>query len=645
MDLNFLQLRTETEALARGANLSEKIPYTLFQTIRGFSHTDQIKAGHYYYVGYHLPQLGTLDFRRSELTEVLTELMKEKLITQLFLIKFDPTSHSLKLVPCYMARPEDGRLTTEQLYRELLMQSVESIEQYIKTAPGLDRVHMLSDLQTDVNSPSAPAPEKLPSTIFSPLDVLEPSAFDFVPPSELLEHAEQTISEELIRRKAVLPLVEYGWMPLRAEELIRRFEIAQDFMNQTLVPFYKQNKSLHSEIKSIKEHEEAYYLDSAGKKTAEYGFKKASAFKKHLMSGIDRKNRVQGSLAIEIILGLHRDVEKAYEDVWKMDTDREYRELRNSIGGPDVPVAERLRFFEEEDLAEITPEVWRTLISGMDFLHATYERNTGTCNVLTKNDVSLFPALVRMLLTLNPDENWKILAFRTLIDKHESALHPLFYDTDFLDLYGQMLRKAYWNRIPWYFRLLLLIGLRGFTDSAFQQAKRRISQEQENLSARNQQNRDAADRQRIIQRKDKLAQAETMEFTRRIIEIVDRSIYEDHSPPRVNEVAAELGNGNRLERFIETQGFKTVSHGDGRLLLYPVDFNWRSRSARLRRFLEKQLENGQFQGEAAARGRAVLEAVQSSLTSAAKSHPVEKSQMVQDFQPAGAAMAANEGDY
>ena len=115
MELSFLQLRSETEALARGANLSEKIPYTVFQTIRGFSHTDQIKTGHYYYVGYHLPQLGTLDYRKSDLMEVLAVLMKEKLICQLFLIKFDPTSHSLKLVTCYMARPEDGHVAGNKL--------------------------------------------------------------------------------------------------------------------------------------------------------------------------------------------------------------------------------------------------------------------------------------------------------------------------------------------------------------------------------------------------------------------------------------------------------------------------------------------------------------------------------------------------
>ncbi|MEQ8353144.1 MAG: hypothetical protein RH862_16825 [Leptospiraceae bacterium] len=644
-ELEFLQLRTEAEAMARGANLSEKIPHAVFQTIRQFSHTDQLKSGNYFYIGYHIPQLGTLEYGQSGIQDVLEELIKERLITQLFLIKFDPTAHGLKLIPCYIARPEDARLTTEQLYKDLLMQSVDSIESYVKTSPGLDRQSMLKDLELDFKSERPPPPEKLTSTLFSPLQALDPANFDFVPNSELIHHATEILTEELLRRKIVLPLVEYGWMPVRAEELIRRFEIAQEFLNQTLVPHFRSQRELYSEIKSIQSSEESYYLDGFVRKTADFGFKKASAVKKHLMSGIDRKNRIAGSLTLEIILGLHRDAEKAYEEIWKMDRDREYKEVRNSIVGSDVPLAERLKFFEEEDLAEITPEVWQRIVSGVDFLHATYERSNGTCNVLTRNDVALFPPLVKMLLSANSEEHWKILAFRALIDRHEAALHSLFYDTEFLDSYGQLLRKAYWSRIPWYFRLLLLLGLRGFTDSAFQGAKKRISEEQENLSTRNQKKRDTADRQRIIQRKEKAAQAETMEFARRIIDIVDRSIYEEHLPPRISEVAALLPDGHRLESFVESHGFKTVEHGDSKLLLYPIDFNWRGRSARLRRFLEKQLETGHIQGEAESRIRAVLQSVESSLAGAARPNVTSKATTMPEFQPAAAGMVPNEGDY
>ncbi len=595
--------------MSRGANLTEKIPHAIFQTIRGFSHTDQIKAGHYYYIGYHIPQLGTLDYRNSELREVLEELIKEKLITQLFLIKFDPTAHTLKLIPCYVARPEDNRQTTEQLYRELLMQSVESIEEFIKTAPGLDREKMVKELEVDLSSSGVPDPARLPSTLFSPLDCLDPGNFDFVPPAELIQRSREIISEELFRRKAIAALVEYGWMPLRPEEIVRRFEIAQEFLSNRVLPHYRTEKGLMEEIRAIRTNEESYYLDTFAPRTADFGFKKASALKKHLMTGVDRKNRIPGSLAVEIVLALQRDVEKAYKDIQKLNADREYRELRNGIVGPDVSAIDRLRFFDEEEVAEITPEVWSRLTSSVDLLHATYEKNQGTCNLLTQNDTSLFPPLVLSLLNLNPEEHWKILAFKTLVDRHESSLHSLFYDAEFMNIYGQLLRKAYWNRIPWYYRFLLLLGLKMFTDSAFQGAKKRISQQQTDLHRRNQTRRDAAERQRIIQKKEKAAQAETLHFLRQIIETVDRWIYEDGLPPLIAEVAAEIPEGNRLSSFVESQGFKTIPYGDSALLLYPVDFNWRSRAARLRRHLQKQLEAGMSPGEARQRSELVLEAV------------------------------------
>ena len=148
-----------------------------------------------------------------------------------------------------------------------------------------------------------------------------------------------------------------------------------------------------------------------------------------------------------------------------------------------------------------------------------------------------------------------------------------------------------------------------FTDSAFQGAKKRISQQQTDLHRRNQTRRDAAERQRIIQKKEKAAQAETLHFLRQIIETVDRWIYEDGLPPLIAEVAAEIPEGNRLSSFVESQGFKTIPYGDSALFLYPVDFNWRSRAARLRRHLQKQLEAGMSPGEARQRSELVLEAV------------------------------------
>ncbi|MCB1139011.1 MAG: hypothetical protein KDK23_09660 [Leptospiraceae bacterium] len=606
----YFELRTESEALARGANLSEKIPYSVFQTIRTCSHPDKIKTGAVFHIGSPISELGTLDYRRNELKTVLEELIKEKLIIQVFYLRFDPTSHSIRLVPCYIARPEDDRLTTEQLYKELLMQSVLSIEEYIKTTPGLDRQKMWKDLEADFQSKQQPDPAGLPECIFDPLHSLDASGFDFVPPADMIKGARQSIREELIRRKLILPVVEYGWMPLRQEELIRRFEIAQEFLNTRLVPAHRSNGDLMNEIRTVQASEETYYLDGSVRKSAEYGVKKATALKKHLMSGIDRKNRIPGSLAIETVLGLYNDVEKQYTELWQRNSDREYKELRNSISGPQATLHDRLRFFEEEEVEEISPEVWRRLISSVDFMHSTYERTDGTCNVLTQNDLDQFPAFVKMLMGLDPSENWKILAFRGLVDRYEATLQPLFYDNEFMESYGMLLRKAYWSRIPWYFRLLMLLGIKGFMDSAFQSAKQRITQEQTGLAGRNQKRRDQADRQRIIQKKEKSAQSETLEFSRRIIEAVERMIYEELNPPLISDVKSLIPDGQHVESFIESQGFRTVQHQQSRLLLFPVDFNWRSREAKLRRFLDRKLAEGGLAPAQEQWMRAVLRSLQ-----------------------------------
>lgn len=603
---NYLELRTESEAVARGANLSEKIPYAVFQAIRACSHTDQVRTGSVFHIGSPIAQLGTLDYRRGELKEVLEELMKEKLIVQLFYLRFDPTSHSIRLIPCYVARPEGDRITTEQLYRELLMESVSSIEEFIKSAPGLDKDRMWKDLEKDFQSHKMPEPSQLPETIFDPLHSLDAASFDFIPPAELIKHAREAIKEELLRRKRILQIVEYGWMPLRQEEIIRRFEIAQEFMNTRLPGAHRSNSSLQSDLRSIQSAEENYYLDAGARKSAEFGFKKASAFKKHLMTGVDRKNRIPGSLAIEIVLGLYSDTEKAYQELRQRDIDREYRELRNSIAGPEAPLVDRLQFFEEPDLEEISPEVWRKLISSVDLLHSAYEKSDGTCNVLAKNDAGQFPAFVQLLLTVEPEQHWKILAFRELIEKHETALQNLFYDLEFMDNYSQLLKKAYWTRMPWYFRVLLFLGVKSVVESAFEKARHRIAEEQSTLAARNQQRRDTRDRHRIIQIKEKTAELQSQEAVRRIIETVERWVQEKGIPPLQSELIQELPDGGRVESLIDNHGFRTIEHGQSRIVLFPVDFNWRKRTARMRRSLNKWLEEGSLPSEYNERVRLVL---------------------------------------
>ncbi|MCB1304802.1 MAG: hypothetical protein KDK37_11010 [Leptospiraceae bacterium] len=609
----------ESEALARGANLSEKAHHAVYKAVKSLSALDQIKNGNIFHAGLPIPELENLSYGRKEALEVLQRLMSDQLIAHVFLLEYDPGQKKMTLTSCYIAHTGDDRIGPEQLFQELLMQSVSNIEDMIKARPLFNRDAIMKDFEKDINSPSVPDTAQLPATVVDPLSAIQPAAFDFVPPAELLRIARDEIREELIRRSDVVYLLEYGLLPVRDDEVLVRFEAANDFMVSKIIPMHRSNVNLKSELQSISSQEEAYHVEGFVRKTADFPQRKAAAIKKHLLAGPTRASRFPGSLAIETILQLHGAAEKKFKDQWEKEVDHQHKEIRDSILGLGVEVADQIRFFSEDDRQSIPPEIWKRLISDSGFFHSTWERSDGTYHVLCKKNPAIFPQLVTIMLSMGPQDHWKILAFRFLIEKYETTFPELFNDGEFVEAYGRLLRRAYMSLIPWYYRLLMLFGFRSIIDAAFQHAKKRIQEEQEVLSQRNQSNRDDVDRQRIMQQKEKAGQAETLEFSRRIIESLERYYFRENKPPLISEVAAELADKkeDEVRDFIKKQGFKTLDFQSDKILLYPVDHQWRARAVRLRKHLEEAGQDAALAQEKKTRIAVVLKMMQRSIKQAA----------------------------
>lgn len=615
----FLNILKESEAIARGANLSEKTHHAVYKAIKTVSALDQIKNGVIFHAGVKIPELENLDYGRKEAQETLQRLISDQLIAQVFLIEYDPGNNKLTVTPCYLANWGDERIGPEQLFQELLMQSVESIERYLSNRPVFNRDQIWKDLERDLNSPSVPDLSNLPTAALDPLSVLQPSAFDFVPPAEMLRISRDEIRGELIRRGDVVYLLEYGLLPVREEELVVRFEACADFMISRIIPEHRGNAALKSELQSISTQEEGYHLEGFVRKTADFTQKKAAAVKKHLLSSPGRTSRFPGSLTVEQVIQLHPHVEKKYRETWEKEMDQQHKEIRDSILGLGVDVADQIRFFSEEDREAIPPEIWKRLINDSGFFHSTWERSDGTFHVLCKKNPAIFPELVDIMLRMGPEGHWKILAFRFLIEKYESTFPELFHDGDFVVAYGQLLRRAYMSLIPWYYRLLMFLGLRSVVDAAFQNAKKKIQEEQERLSGKNQEKRDTRDKQRMTERKEHAGQAETLEFKRRIIETLERYYYEQLKPPLVKEVASHFSEKKEDEfrEFVKKQGFKLLDFENDKILLYPVDHQWRARAAKLRKHLEQKDQDPALEAALHARIAVVLKMLQKSIKQAA----------------------------
>ncbi|MCB1138424.1 MAG: hypothetical protein KDK23_06680 [Leptospiraceae bacterium] len=617
--LEFLNILKESEAIARGANLSEKAHHAVYKMVKSVSALDQIKNGTIFHAGMKIPELESLDYGRKEALEVLQRLISDQLIAQVFLLEFDGSANKLALTPCYIANWGDDRIGPEQLFQELLMQSVAAIEEFLQARPIFNRDQIWKDLEKDINSPATPDVSQLPASVVDPIAVIQPSAFDFVPPAEMLRVAKDEMREELIRRGDVVYLLEYGLLPVRDEELLIRFETCSDFMVSRIIPEHRNNANLKSELYSISTQEETYHLEGFVRKTADFTQKKAAALRKHLLAAYGKTSRFPGALAVEQVLKLQPAAEERYRQRWDQEMEHQHREIRDSILGLGVDVADQIRFFSEEDRQSIPADVWKKLINDSGFFHSTWERSDGTYHVLCKKNPGIFPELVNIMLKMGAEDHWKILAFRFLIEKYETTFPELFSNTDFVEAYGRLLRSAYMNLIPWYYRLLMFLGLKSFVDAAFQNAKKKIQDDQERLALKNQEKRDSQEKQKIMERKERSGQAETLEFRRRIVETLERHFYQNGTVPLISELMAEFPDRkpDEFKEFIKKQGFKLLDFNGDKIVLYPVDHQWRVRAVRLKKHLEQLVQDAGMEETRKARINTVLKMLQRSIKQAA----------------------------
>jgi hypothetical protein len=180
-----------------------------------------------------------------------------------------------------------------------------------------------------------------------------------------------------------------------------------------------------------------------------------------------------------------------------------------------------------------------------------------------------------------------------MIEKYESDFPNLFQDEGFRSMYGRLLRKVYLRYIPFYHRILIYLGIRIFQDGAFQTAKDRIMEEQSHLAVRNKQRKETQMQKRLVERRERLAKAKDLGAVMRINEKID-ACFRNGELPTASRLAKESSGMEpaALLDFLKRNSFQMLplEGGDDSIVVYPLDQNWRVRSARLIRLLDSWKE-------------------------------------------------------
>jgi hypothetical protein len=183
---------------------------------------------------------------------------------------------------------------------------------------------------------------------------------------------------------------------------------------------------------------------------------------------------------------------------------------------------------------------------------------------------------------------------KSLLDKNEVHVQELFRDPEFLRDYGRVLRSVYLQYIPFLLKLLLFLGITLLQDTSFQIAKKKIQIIQDLLQKANQEKRDAENRKRETEKKEKLSRLGDITVANRILEKLDNFYLNERVIPSVLQVMSSLPDVEPtiFKEILSREKFQIIDRGsdDEDILLYPLNQEWRVRSARLRRVIDVILE-------------------------------------------------------
>lgn len=593
---SFLDILSESEGLARGANLSEKVNHGVYKALQTMTTVAHARRNQLFTLDTEVPDI--INLTRKDLGAVVGRLMGDRMVAQIFRLEFDPDKPEPALVSCFIAYPADEKANPALIYNESVMASVQALESLLTGRSGVDPDTILQDFEADFTTETN-RPLALPAHLVDLFSAVHASKFDMVPAPELVQRTIADIQAELLYRGKIHELLNYGLMPMRDAELMERLETAIDFLDAKVVPRYKNKGSLKRALEAIGMEESAYHLDDFVPPTPEFAMRRAEAARAAIQADPGyRGGRFQGGLAIEVILALAPLAKQKYLERHQREIAQAHKDFREKLINISNDWQDTILFLSAEEKEKIPPEVARELAADPELLVGTWHRQEGIVHIFIRSSADAIRAIIRALSIVAPDRAWQALAVKSILEEHEDDFRYLFEDPDFLVSYGSMLRRVYINYIPWYLRLLLSFGLTWFQDYSFQLAKKAIQIQQGSLSVRNREREEERKVEKEAERKEELNRIREVSAANQIIEQLDAAYIERGRLPSMGEIQDAVAAHAKMEEatfqeMLRKENFqvapmpgKDASPRDA-ILLYPLNHEWRTRTARLRRLLER----------------------------------------------------------
>lgn len=587
----FLDLLDERQAIAQGASLSDKANYVLYRAIQKSSHIRNAAQNELFSLD--RPVDGLVDATREEIMSHLRKLLNDKLICQIFYLRYKDSE--LKLFPCYLS--VTALESPSSVFASALSVSIVNIDTMLQSLGTPSVAALKKAFQDDFKKKKVDA-KTHPEVLIDPFSALRKENFDFPPAPSLIEASIDEMKKELLAIKKLSDIKGYGLMLIRKADILHYLEAAEDILREDILGYYqRKNETLKSLVNQIFLEESIYEIDSSAVDTTEFIQRLAEAVKSVGLYEADSLGRYPGAFVVEVIITFAKRAKVFIQEKLSEKNVDKYREYREQISHSRGAWKDSILVISEKEKTRLHAETWDYLSEDEDIVSVRWELEEGSVWVFVKKDLDTIFEIVMSIEKEEDFARWQTLAIREILDEYEDDFSEIFKNSEFVAAYGRILRKAYTKYIPWYYPILFLLRIKLFLDYAYKKAKLAIREEQESYSLANESRRQSLKKEQEDIKKTSIEQVENLSLINKVLSALDYFYFKRKTVPDVQDIheRARLQDLDKLRSIIKENKFQLSAPlsrdtpWQNSILLYPRDRAWDIRRARLKKLAEEVL--------------------------------------------------------
>lgn len=585
----FLQLITEQEGIARGINLSDKSKYLLYKSIKKVTTAKNAREGNLFRID---SEMEGYDRPMEDKIIIIKQLIGEEMVSELVFLDYIHLQ-GLKLTPVFVANNEESSEFTNTIYNVLVEKSYDAIERMLKGRDSITEDQLLADLRYDLDQMEKPKPQNLNYTVFDIAGVLTKTNYPVPPHNDLLRFFYSDLKSELLDTSLAIELPGMGFMPFLQSERLLRFDTAATFIKRKVIPRYNNNKALQKSLNEIDIAETSYYVDEFARDNAEFDIQRAAAIRY-----AQGRAWFSGWLGVNIVLQMEGVIHEEYEKKWEEKNAEAYSKFKEDIIMGQSSGYAGVIYLTEKEKIHIHPEIWKRLDQDKQIYIGHWETYQNSRYILL---YSVRDAVINLISRLNqspPRETWKIISVKTAIEEQKNLFQQLNTSIEFTRLYDKVITPALIEYMPWFYRILFMLGISLFKDRAYHRASINLMQEQDQLirsnRTKNMELQESLNREKE-QRRNSVG---LLSLQRKIVEKLDEMYFEDHQIPTAKELIDSMGldDPSIAYEILEKEKFQNIALNkedsyENHIIIHPLDHEWRVKSTHLYRSLETIFQN------------------------------------------------------